>query len=117
MKVFKSVEFIRKQILLLALVVLGGNYHCYFDIIKDNLLATIQSFFNGQDMSRYMTYACLILFPKLYHRNKLKDFRLILPINFSNKIISKIISTRLDPILPTLICDNYFLFCDGKENI
>ena len=78
-------------------------YQVCFDIIKEDLLAAVKSFFNGYDMPKYMTHACLILLPKVDHANKLKDFRPISLSNFTNKIISKIMSTRLAPILPTTV--------------
>nr|XP_019068134.1 uncharacterized protein LOC109119692 [Solanum lycopersicum] len=100
---------------------IGGKfYQVCFDIIKDDLLAAVQSFFNGYDMPKYMTHACLILLPKVDHPNKLKDFRPISLSNFTNKIISKIMSTRLTPILPTIVSDNQSDFVKGmsiSENI
>ena len=86
---------------------IGGNFFqdCS-DIIKDDLLAAVHYFFNGFEMPKYMTHACLVLMPKVEHPNKLKDFRPIILSNFTNKIISKITSTRLAPILPTIISEN-----------
>ena len=102
-------------------MVLGGNFFqdC-FDIIKDDLLAAVHYFFNGFEMPKYMNHACLVLIPKVEHPNKLKDFRPISLSNFTNKIISKITSTRLAPILPTIISENQPGFVKGRsilENI
>ncbi|XP_069150536.1 uncharacterized protein [Solanum lycopersicum] len=100
---------------------IGGKfYQCCFDIIKDDLLAAVQAFFNGYEMPKYMTHSCLILLPKIDHPSKLKDFRPISLSNFTNKIISKIISTRLTPILPFLVSENQSGFVKGRsisENI
>ncbi|XP_015064939.1 uncharacterized protein LOC107010215 [Solanum pennellii] len=100
---------------------IGGKfYQVCFDIIKKDIMAAVQSFFNGSVMPRYMTHACLILLPKVEHPNKLKDFRPISLSNFVNKIISKIISTRLASILPKIVSVNQSGFVKGRsitENI
>lgn len=59
---------------------------CFY-IINEDLLAVVQSFFHEYDMPKYMTYACLILLPKVDHPNKLNDFRPISLSNFTNNIM------------------------------
>ncbi|XP_049368158.1 uncharacterized protein LOC125833012 [Solanum verrucosum] len=98
----------------------GNFYQSCWDIIKEDLLAAVQSFFTGHIMPKFMTHACLVLLPKVDHPNKLNEFRPISLSNFSNKIISKILSTRLAPILPSLISENQSGFVRGRnisENI
>lgn len=95
---------------LVRIGLVGKFYQACFEIIKDYLLVVIQLFFNGKDMPKYMTRACLILLPKVDHPNKHKDFRPIILSNFSNKVISKIISTRIALILPSLISVNKSCF-------
>lgn len=67
-----------------------------------------------------MTHACLVLIPKVQHPNMLQEFRPISLSNFSNKIISKLLSNRLAPILSNIISPNQSGFVKRKsisENI
>ena len=100
---------------------IGGKFfQVCFDIIQDDLLAAVKSFFSGKILPRYMTHACLVLLPKINHPNKLKDYRPVSLSNFTNKIISKILSTRLASILPNIVSDNQSGFVKGRsisENI
>ena len=66
-------------------------------------------------MPRYMTHACLVLLPKVDHPNKLKDYRPVSLSNFTNKIISKVLSTRLAYILPKIVSDNQSGFVKGRS--
>ena len=98
----------------------GKFYQMCFGIIKDDLMAFIKSFYTGNIMPRYMSHACLVLLPKVEHPNRLKDYRPISLSNFINKIISKILSTRLSSILPFMVSDNQSGFVKGRsisENI
>ncbi|KAK6803130.1 hypothetical protein RDI58_000914 [Solanum bulbocastanum] len=101
-----------------------GMNGCFFqqcwDIIKQELLAVTHAFFNGQLLPKYFTHACLVLLPKVKHPNKLAEFRPISLSNFITKIISKLICSRLAPILPDLISPNQSGFVQGRsisENI
>nr|XP_010327351.2 uncharacterized protein LOC104649583 [Solanum lycopersicum] len=100
---------------------IGGKfYQVCFDIIQGDLMAVVNAFFNGNMLPRYMTNACLVLIPKVNHPNKLKDYRPVSLSNFTNKIISKILSTRLASILPNIVSDNQSGFVKGRsisENI
>ncbi|KAK6791450.1 hypothetical protein RDI58_010531 [Solanum bulbocastanum] len=98
----------------------GYFFQKCWDIIKKDLLAVIHAFFNGQMIPKYISHACLVLLPKVQHPNKLSEFRPISLSNFTNKIISKILSLRLTPILPNLISPNQSGFMKGRsitENI
>ena len=100
---------------------IGGKFfQVCFDIIQEDLMAAVKSFFSGKVLPRYMTHACLVLLPKINHPNKLKDYRPVSLSNFTNKIISKILSTRLASILPNIVSDNQSGFVKGRsisENI
>ncbi|XP_069152141.1 uncharacterized protein [Solanum lycopersicum] len=98
----------------------GKFYQVCFDIIKEDLLAAVKHFYVGNIMPRYLTHACLTLIPKIDHPCRLKDFRPISLSNFTNKIISKILSTRLALILPSIVSANQSGFVKGRsiaENI
>ncbi|XP_019255140.1 PREDICTED: uncharacterized protein LOC109233729 [Nicotiana attenuata] len=92
----------------------GKFYQACWEIIKFDLMKVVLAFFSGSTMPRYMTSACLVLLPKVELPNSLTQFRPISRINFINKIISKIISTRLAPILPKIISAYQTGFVKGR---
>ncbi|XP_015068710.1 uncharacterized protein LOC107013272 [Solanum pennellii] len=100
---------------------IGGKfYQACWNIIKNDLLAAVQYFFCGHVMPKYMSHACLVLIPKIVQPNRFTDLRPISLSNFTNKIISKLLSMRLAKILPSLISDNQLGFVKGRcitENI
>ncbi|KAK6781998.1 hypothetical protein RDI58_019794 [Solanum bulbocastanum] len=81
----------------------GWFFQKCWDIIKQELLVVVFAFFNGQMLPKYFTHACLVLLPKVKHPNKLAENRPISLSNFITKIISKLLCSRLAPILPNLI--------------
>ncbi|XP_070020448.1 uncharacterized protein [Nicotiana sylvestris] len=98
----------------------GSFYQRCWDIIKPELIEFIQQFFGGAELSRFFTSSCLILLPKVENPSSFNDMRPISLSNYSNKIISKIMSSRLNSILPKIIFDNQTGFLNGRsitENI
>lgn len=62
----------------------------------------------------------MVLLPKVSNPNKMTEFRPISLSNFPSKIISKLVTTRLSPFLPSLISLNKSFFLKGRgisENI
>ncbi len=57
-------------------------------IINKELMEVVLGFFSGHDISKYFSYSCIMLLPKVNNPNKLKDCRPISPRNFISKIIS-----------------------------
>jgi len=98
----------------------GKIFQVCWDILKEDLYRAMLAFFCGHNMPKYMTHTCLVLLPKVDHPNKLSEFRPISLSNFSNKIISKLLSIRIAPILSNRISENQSGFVRGRsisENI
>jgi len=98
----------------------GKIFQVCWDILKEDLYRAMLAFFCGHNMPKYMTHTCLVLLPKVDHPNKLSGFRPISLNNFSNKIISKLLSIRIAPILSNRISENQSGFVRGRsisENI
>ncbi|KAH0772311.1 hypothetical protein KY290_016292 [Solanum tuberosum] len=101
----------------------GMNGHFFqkcWNIIKHDLLDVIHAFFCGQMIPKYFSHSCIVLLPKVNSPNKLNEFKPISLSNFTSKIISKIVSSRLSPILPNLVSLNQTGFVKGRsisENI
>ena len=98
----------------------GYFFQKCWNIIKNDLIEVVHAFFSGQMIPRYFSHSCIVLLPKVNNPNKLTEFRPISLSNFTSKIISKLVSTRLSPILQTLISTNQSGFVKGRsifENI
>ncbi|XP_060182469.1 uncharacterized protein LOC132612163 [Lycium barbarum] len=78
----------------------GAFYQSCWNIIKSDLIEFIQQFFGGTGLTRFYTSSCLILLPKVESPSSFNDMRPISLSNRSNKIISKIMSSRLNTLLP-----------------
>lgn len=68
----------------------------------------------------YFYYSCILLLPNVNNPNKINEFRPISLSNFTGKIISKLMSNRISPILCNLISLNQYCFDKGismSENI
>ncbi|XP_019262748.1 PREDICTED: uncharacterized protein LOC109240551 [Nicotiana attenuata] len=95
-------------------------YQACWEVIKEDLFNVVLAFFRGCLMPRFMTSAYFVLLLKVEFPNSLTEFRPISLSNFINKIISKVICSRLGPILPRIISANQSGFVKGRnisENI
>ncbi|XP_069145607.1 uncharacterized protein [Solanum lycopersicum] len=98
----------------------GYFFQKCWNIIKNDLVEVLHAFFNGLMIPKYFSHSCIVLLPKVNNPNKLTEFRPISLSNFTSKIISKLVSNRLGPILPSLISTNQSGFVKGRsisENI
>uniref|UniRef100_M1E013 RNA-directed DNA polymerase (Reverse transcriptase); Ribonuclease H n=1 Tax=Solanum tuberosum TaxID=4113 RepID=M1E013_SOLTU len=98
----------------------GYFFQKWWPIIKHDLLGVTQAFFCGQMIPKYFSHSCIVLLPMVSNPNKLTEFRPISLSNFTSKIISKLVSSRLGPMLPNLVSLNQSGFFKGRsiaENI
>ncbi|PKU68714.1 Putative ribonuclease H protein [Dendrobium catenatum] len=73
-----------------------------WDIVKTDVIDAVNEFFKDSPFPKFFTSTSIVLIPKIDGANKWKDFRPISLCSFFNKIISKIISKRLESFLPRL---------------
>ncbi|XP_075095058.1 uncharacterized protein LOC142173378 [Nicotiana tabacum] len=92
----------------------GTFYQKYWNIIKYDIIDFVHNFFNGKVMAKFYTHTCLILIPKVDSPTNFSEFKPISLSNFTSKIISKILSRRLNPMLEKLISDNHSRFVKGR---
>lgn len=92
----------------------GYFYGFCWEIIKSDLYAAILEFFVGFEMPRSWTCTSIVPIPKVSNPKKFTQFCPISLCNFSNKIITKILSTRLARILPKLISPEQSGFVLGR---
>ncbi|XP_060170402.1 uncharacterized protein LOC132601318 [Lycium barbarum] len=98
----------------------GHFYHATWNIIQLEVCNFVKAFFTGTFLTKYYTHTNLVLIPKVPSPTTLDQLRPISLCNVSNKIISKILSTRIATLLPKLISDNQSGFVKGRlitENI
>lgn len=87
--------------------------HCW-DIIGVDFNTTILEFFAGFPMPSSWTSTLIAMIPKIDNPSSFKDLRPIRLCNFCNKVISKLLSTRLSKILPHIISVNQSAFTKGR---
>ncbi|XP_071933097.1 uncharacterized protein [Coffea arabica] len=92
----------------------GGFYQSCWECIRDDFIDGVQDFFAGATMPRGFSSTTIILLPKREGACEWKDFRPISLANVSAKIISKILSTRINQLLPRLILEFQTGFIPGK---
>ncbi|XP_071920617.1 uncharacterized protein [Coffea arabica] len=92
----------------------GGFYQSCWECIKDDFMDAVQDFFAGVSMPRGFSSTTITLLPKKEGACEWKDFRPISLSNVSSKIISKILSTRINTLLPKLILEFQTGFIPGR---
>lgn len=85
-----------------------------WEIVVGDVVTAVRDFFTGGYMPRSFTATMIGLLPKKDHPSTWSDYRPISLCNVTNKIISKIISTRLASFLPTLTATNQSGFIKGR---
>ncbi|XP_071905711.1 uncharacterized protein [Coffea arabica] len=92
----------------------GGFYQSCWECIRDDFMDGVQDFFAGATMPRGFSSTTIILLPKREGACEWKDFRPISLANVSAKIISKVLSTRINQLLPRLILEFQTGFIPGR---
>lgn len=98
----------------------GKFFQVCWTIIKHDIIDFVWEFCKGKSLTKFYTHTCVALIPKVDNPASFSDLRPISLSNFTNKIISKIISKRLNPLLPRLIYVNQSGFVSGRlitENV
>ena len=81
----------------------AGFYQECWPIIQNELLEAVHEFFKGAPQPREFSSALLVLIPKVSGATTWQEFRPISLCNQSFKIISKILTNRLNHLLSKLI--------------
>lgn len=92
----------------------------YWGVVKMEVIKIVRSFFENEYLLRQMNCLNIVLIPNLENPSSIGQFRPISLCNVNYKIISKILSFRLNVVLPKLIFGNQNAFVSGpsiQENI
>jgi hypothetical protein len=81
----------------------GLFYKSYWPIVKNCVIVSVQSFFRGGFMLKAFNHTNIALIPKVDNPSLVNHFRPVSLINFNYKIISKILSNRLKPLLHKIV--------------
>ncbi|GFY93866.1 hypothetical protein Acr_09g0003120 [Actinidia rufa] len=101
-----------------------GFSSCFFkkswSITGPDVCAAVKEFFVSGKILKQLNHAVLVMVPKSASASRVEDFRPIACCNVIYKVISKIIATRLSPILEDLIDPAQLAFVPNRsmdENI
>ncbi|KAL4377090.1 hypothetical protein GQ457_02G030170 [Hibiscus cannabinus] len=92
----------------------GCFYHSFWDIIKDDMFAMVSSFFSSGFLDYELNNTNIVLIPKKSNPCEIQHFRPISLCNFSMKVITKILASRLKKFLPDVISPQQSAFVDGR---
>ncbi|KAI0510194.1 hypothetical protein KFK09_010794 [Dendrobium nobile] len=84
-------------------------------ITKVDIIEAVNEFFSGKPYIKFFSSTNIVLIPKKDLTNDWNDFRPISLCSFFNKLVSKIISSRLVNILPRIISHNQTGFVKGRS--
>ena len=96
----------------------GFNFYYFikcWHIINDDLMELVFAFSSGRVIPNYFSHSYIAILPKLNNPKKLKEFSPISLSNVIRKMISKPLTTRFIPILPSLISLNKTGFVKGRN--
>lgn len=91
-----------------------------WDIVGNDIYRAAVKFFSTALLPALFQYNYICMVPKKESSKKISDFRLISLSNVSNKVLPKILTTRLTKTLPNIINKEQSVFLEGisiTENI
>ena len=92
----------------------AGFYQSFWDIIGDDISRDIRGFFSSGEIHRRQNETHVRLIPKISGPMTVADYRPIALCNTHYKIIAKILTKRLQPILSHLISEHQSAFVPGR---
>ncbi|OAY73430.1 LINE-1 reverse transcriptase [Ananas comosus] len=90
-------------------------YQSFWDTLKDDIMNIFHEMFEGTLNTGPIDYAYICLIPKKEAANRANDFRPISLTNGIHKILSKVLTNRLESIMGTLISDSQSAFLKGRN--
>jgi hypothetical protein len=84
-------------------------------IVKLSVIVSMQSFFRDSFLLKEFDHTNIALIPKVNNPSRVNQFRPISLTNFNYKIISKILSNRLKPLLHKIVSPLQSAFFRGRS--
>lgn len=93
----------------------GLFYQNYWDIVGVDVVKAVQNFFQEGAFLREINHTNITLIPKVKNPESMNRFRPISLCRFIYKIISKIMTNRLQPFINGLISEQQSAFIPGRQ--
>ncbi|OMO71257.1 reverse transcriptase [Corchorus capsularis] len=86
-----------------------------WEVVKDDIYAMVQSFFDSGRMLRELNNTDLVMIPKIKGPESVTQFRPISLCNYAYKIISKVMVNKLKGFMGDLVTENQSAFVHGRQ--
>ena len=83
--------------------------------VKEDVLKLFKDFFETGKFVRSLNTTFIVLVPKKFEAEDLKDFRLISLVNSLYKLISKVLANRLKKVMSCLVNKAQIAFVEGRQ--
>lgn len=93
----------------------GSFFQSSWDIISHDISNAVSFFFTSALIPTGLNSNVVILIPKVAGASRVEDYRPIVLGNFLFKILTKIISTRIGPLLNHILSPSHYGFISGRR--
>ncbi|GAA0164352.1 hypothetical protein LIER_20010 [Lithospermum erythrorhizon] len=92
----------------------GQFFHNFWNLIAGDMLQAVRNFMAGHPLHKGFTSTAIALIPKGDNPKSWKEYRPISLCSFVNKVMSKLLSSRLAQLLPKLVSEFQAGFVRGR---
>ncbi|XP_026416598.1 uncharacterized protein LOC113312041 [Papaver somniferum] len=93
----------------------GFFFRKYWDQVSQNVIGLVNEFFQFGHLDKRLNKTYIALIPKKSNPVSIKEYRPISLCNFVMKIITKILTNRIRPMLDKIISENQHTFLAGRS--
>ena len=92
----------------------AGFFHTHWETIGADIVREVQEFFETSKLPPSINETFIRLIPNIQNPKTVANYRPIALCNVYYKIVSKILTKRLQPLLPNIISENQSAFVQGR---
>ncbi|KAH0751734.1 hypothetical protein KY285_004882 [Solanum tuberosum] len=89
----------------------------HWEIVKEDVVGAIMEFFNTIKLFKEVSCTTITLIPKVNTPNQVNDFRPIACCSTIYKLITKVLTNRITPVIGTLVSHSQTAFIEGRSII